>query len=80
MPAEYRAVDMNDVAGFCSAWLQANGHGSVEVESAAGLIDGIAVQDPQRTYRITNTLSSRFRLVEGEARKRCLGRLVGEEA
>jgi vacuolar-type H+-ATPase subunit E/Vma4 len=68
-----------DHVSLCTSWLQRNGHGSVRVEAEAGLTDGIAVQDPQRTYRITNTLSSRLRLVEGEARKRCLNRLFGEE-
>lgn len=56
-------------------WLAANGRGGVPVEGSASLWDGVAVQDPARTYRISNTLSGRFARVEEEARKLCMTQL-----
>jgi vacuolar-type H+-ATPase subunit E/Vma4 len=64
----------------CESWLKANGHSGVTVHAEAGLTDGIAVQDPAQTYRITNTLSSRLRLLDSEARKHCMSRLFGRDA
>ena len=49
-----------------------NGHGDVSVESASTMWDGVAIQDPERTFRISNTLTGRFARVEQEARKRCM--------
>jgi len=58
-------------------WLQKNGHGSVKVEGSSEFWDGVALQDPQRTYRISNTLTGRFARVEQAARKHCMTALFG---
>src|SRR5690606_38856391 len=58
-------------------WLASNGREGVPVEASREMRDGVAVQDPQRTYRISNTLSGRFRSVREEARKQCMLGLFG---
>ncbi len=59
------------------AWLAQNGRGGVAVEASPAHRDGVAVQDPKRTYRVSNTLGGRFNRVKGEARKRCMQTLFG---
>jgi V/A-type H+-transporting ATPase subunit E len=62
----------------CRAWLRQNGHSGVAVEESGSLRDGVAVQDRGKTFRITNTLSSRFNKLENEARKACIHALFGQ--
>lgn len=62
----------------CRAWLRQNGHAGLLVEESTSLRDGVAVQDPGRTFRITNTLSSRFNKLENQARKVCIHALFGQ--
>ncbi len=64
----------------CKGWLAANGRENVQVESTSDFSDGVAVQDPARTYRITNTLSSRYAKFEATARKRVMAKLFAEDA
>jgi vacuolar-type H+-ATPase subunit E/Vma4 len=64
----------------CRQWLAANGHAGVPVVPHAALHDGVAIQDAQRTFRVTNSLSSRFHKLENEARKICLRLLFGKGA
>ena len=59
----------------CKQWLENNGHGDLSVEALNGLTDGVAIQDPARKFRYTNTLSARFRLQEGALRKQALNQL-----
>jgi vacuolar-type H+-ATPase subunit E/Vma4 len=59
------------------SWLEQNGHGGVSVEGSAEFWDGVALQNPQRTFRISNTLSGRFARVEQAARKHCMTTLFG---
>ncbi len=61
----------------CRAWLSGNGHGGVPVHAANEFSDGVAVQDRKRTYRITNTLSSRYAKLEPQARKILMAKLFG---
>ncbi len=61
-------------------WLANNGHGGVSVEGNSNLWDGVAIQDPERTFRISNTLTGRFARVEQEARKRCMMALFSKKA
>lgn len=61
------------------AWLEANGRGETEVRATTVFDDGIAIQDVGQTYRVTNTLSARFKRQEGELRKLCLQQLFGGE-
>lgn len=49
------------------------------VEPLNGLNDGVAIQDRDQTYRVTNTLSARFTGQEGALRKLCLQKLFGQE-
>lgn len=65
---------------LCQAWLAENGHGEIPVEPLKSLRDGVAIQDPARTFRTTNTLSLRFLKREGELRRFCLQELTGEGA
>lgn len=64
----------------CRAWLANNGHGALEVEARRELTDGVAVQDKAQTFRITNTLSTRFEQLEPSLRKHCVTELFGEGA
>lgn len=64
----------------CQSWLSSNGREGVPVEGTDEFNDGIAVQDPARTYRITNTLSSRYAKFEPIARKRVMSKLFAEGA
>lgn len=58
-------------------WLAANGHAGVQVEASPEFPDGVAVQNPARTWRISNTLSGRFAHVEQAVRKHCMTALFG---
>lgn len=60
-------------------WLSGHGKGGVSVEGSQAFWDGVAVQDPNRTYRISNTLSRRFAQVEPDIRKHCMTTLFGSE-
>ncbi len=62
------------------SWLENNGRGGVKVEGSAEFWDGVAVQDPKRSYRISNTLTGRFTRVEQAARKHCMTSLFGGRA
>lgn len=62
----------------CRDWLNANGHAGLPISESAALKDGVAVQDPARTFRVTNSLSARFQILENQARQVCLGTLFGE--
>ncbi|MCF6285231.1 MAG: hypothetical protein L3K26_08575 [Candidatus Hydrogenedentes bacterium] len=59
----------------CKRWLESHGYADLLVEALPGLTDGVAIQDPGRKFRFTNTLSARFRLQEGALRKQALSRL-----
>lgn len=63
----------------CKAWLAANGHEQLAVEPHAALTDGVAVQDPNRSFRVTNTLTARFNRRESALRKMCLNQLFDGE-
>ena len=62
----------------CRQWLDGRERRDVEVVADEALADGVAVEDKARTFRITNTLSSRFKRVRNEARRLCLSILFGE--
>jgi vacuolar-type H+-ATPase subunit E/Vma4 len=66
-------------ADRCKTWLAANGHSAAEVVPTDEFDDGVAVQDTGHSYRVTNTLSSRFRKLEPLARKILMKRLFGHE-
>ena len=59
----------------CRRWLESNGRPGLPVEPLASLKDGVAVQDPGKKFRFTNTLTARFNKHEGELRKLSLSRL-----
>lgn len=59
--------------------LQALGRAELEVQPSPGPLDGVAVQDLRRTFRVSNTLSGRFEAVHDEARKLAQARLFGRE-
>lgn len=61
-------------------WLSSNGHDGIGVEASSELWDGVALQDPARTYRISNTLTGRYSRVEQEARRVCMVNLFGGNA
>jgi len=62
-----------------SSWLAEHGRSGVHVEGSEAFRDGVAVQDPARTFRISNTLTGRFALMEQEIRKHCMTTLFGDE-
>jgi vacuolar-type H+-ATPase subunit E/Vma4 len=60
----------------CKEWLKEHGYGNLTVEVATDLEDGVAVQDAQPTFRITNTLSARLTKREDDMRRLCLDNLA----
>lgn len=67
-------------ADRAKARLQQHGLGGVTVVESAAMRDGCAMQDAARTYRITNSLSSRLSKLQNESRKVCLNALFGQGA
>lgn len=67
-------------ADHIKAWLSSNGHAGVAVETSADLWDGVALQDPAQTYRISNTLTGRYGRVEQDARRLCMVNMFGSDA
>jgi len=59
-------------------WLADRDRSDLAVEPFTGLRDGVAVQDGPRTYRISNTLTSRLNRQTGALRRFCLERLKPE--
>jgi len=57
---------------LCRTWLKSHGRAEVPVEPSQDVWDGVAIQDPRKSYRVTNTLSSRASKLEGEARRHCM--------
>jgi len=64
----------------CRAWLENNGRGGMTVRPSAEVTDGVAVEDEAHTFRVTNTLSTRFDRLEGGLRKYCIQELFGQGA
>lgn len=64
--------------GHVTKLLAKTGHTGVPVEGSAIVWDGVAVQDKQRTFRISNTLTGRYSRVEDGARKLCMVTLFGK--
>ena len=64
--------------GHVEQLLAKSGHNGLAVEGSAVVWDGVAVQDKQRTFRISNTLSGRYARVEDGARKLCMVTLFGK--
>lgn len=58
-------------------WLAGHGHTGVRVEGSEEFWDGVAVQNPARTWRISNTLMGRFARVDQDVRKHCMTTLFG---
>lgn len=67
-------------ADHCRQWLAENGHDDVKVEGSGEFWDGVAIQDAKRTWRVSNTLTGRFAILEDELRKECIARLFGDES
>ena len=65
--------------GHVEQLLAKSGHNGLAVEGSAVVWDGVAVQDKQRTFRISNTLSGRYARVEDGARKLCMVSLFGKD-
>jgi vacuolar-type H+-ATPase subunit E/Vma4 len=62
---------------FIRTWLSSHGHSGVAVEGSPEFWDGVAVQDPARTWRVSNTLTTRFAHVDQAVRKHCMTALFG---
>lgn len=82
---EYKGEDIEAVliapqahVAHVQQWLSANGHAGMSVEGSAEVWDGVALQDPARTYRISNTLTGRYARIGQEARRLCMVKLFGE--
>ncbi len=59
----------------CNRWLRSKGLDDVKVVPDGTMRDGIAVQDPQRSFRLTNTLSSRCAQIKSQIRQICSEKL-----
>lgn len=62
----------------CRLWLREQGVDGATLESCPSLRDGVAVQDCEQTFRISNTLSGRLAKLEPTVRKLCAERLLNE--
>jgi len=62
----------------CRQWLDVHGMTHITVEPDERLWDGVAVIDAPRSFRLTNTLTSRFEKSRASARKAALRRLFGD--
>ena len=63
----------------CVRWLSSRGLDKVKVVADETILDGVAVQDPGRTFRLTNTLSSRCVKLKNTIRQICAEKLkIGE--
>ena len=78
-PPDVIALAPPDHLDRVKKWLASNGNDKVPVEGAPNRQDGVAIQDRDRTFRISNTLSGRFSRVEQEARKHCMMSLFGKQ-
>ena len=58
-------------------WLADNNHGKVKVEASSSQWDGVAAQDAERSYRVSNALTGRFRRMEQSIRKESMAALFG---
>jgi len=58
-------------------WLSGHGHAGVAVVASSEFWDGVAVQNPARTWRVSNTLTGRFARVDQAVRKHCMTVLFG---
>ena len=77
-PADVVVLAPESQVGHVEQLLAKNGHQGLPVEGSAVVWDGVAVQDKQRTFRISNTLSGRYARVEDGARKLCMVTLFGK--
>lgn len=73
-------IGPEDHVDYIGTWLSSNGHDGIGVEGSAEFWDGVALQDPARTYRISNTLTGRYGRVEQEARRLCMIEIFGGDA
>lgn len=64
----------------CGTWLEQHGFPQGRVETTPGLNDGVVLSDLAGTFRVTNSLATRFERLRTEARRICLARLYGETA
>ncbi|MEA3365949.1 MAG: V-type ATP synthase subunit E [Candidatus Hydrogenedentes bacterium] len=62
----------------CRQWLDVHGMTHIAVEPDKRLWDGVEVIDAARSFRLTNTLTSRFEKSRASARKAALRRLFGD--
>ena len=60
------------------SWLSGHGHAGMAVEGSKDVWDGVALQDPARTYRISNTLMGRYDRIGQDARRLCMVKLFGK--
>lgn len=74
-PADVVVLAPPNHVDHCRKWLEANGRSGLTVEALPSLKDGVAVQDRDKRFRFTNTLTARFNKHEGELRKLSLNRL-----
>ncbi|MFO7973781.1 MAG: V-type ATP synthase subunit E [Candidatus Hydrogenedentota bacterium] len=64
----------------CREWLDAQDRAHIAVEPDERLRDGVAVTNAARSFRLTNTLTSRFEKIRASARKTALRRLFGDNS
>jgi len=61
---------------FCRDWLRQHGFHQAMVKVSNDVVAGVVVRDPEDTFRVTNTLASRFDKLRGDARALCLAQLA----
>jgi vacuolar-type H+-ATPase subunit E/Vma4 len=64
---------------LCGKWLRDNAYAGATVEPTAAVSDGVILEGPRGTYRITHTLRSRFAKLELPARRIALEQLFGKD-
>ncbi len=75
LPGPLEVVAPPETVGNCTQWLRSKGLDDVRVVPDGTMRDGIAVQDPQRSFRLTNTLSSRCEQIKNQIRQICSEKL-----
>lgn len=63
----------------CQQWLEENGY-KHRAQGVSFLTDGVAVEDSQGSFRVTNTLSARFEKQKSALRKQCIEKLFDKGA
>lgn len=64
---------------YCRQWLDKRNYPHVSLDPISEMRDGVIIEDPDHTFRITNTLSGRLEKSVGDIRMLCIKKFFSEE-